>query len=547
MPKPALRPRLLLPLLALVATGCAVGPLRNVRWLPGYKPRVTMKSLIAELGDLDRLASFPDPTYQGLQASSYDPNSKTPGNDAWFANDDRGKFIRTEQNGGRKEFVMMDVDGPGAITRIWSANAQGTIRFYLNGAAEPAYETKMADLLSGKNPLFPFPVGHSASRGWNIYYPFAYSRHMKVTTDSGDTLYYQINYRTYPEGTEVEDFSAAEAERLQPDLAKAIEAMTLGGKGVADLGKAPHEPLEPGEEKILASAAGGPAQVELLAIHAEAGDIAAALRGSVLKISVDGATAVVAPIGDFFGASPGINPYEALPLGVMKNGTMYSRWRMPFRKRVEVSVANKSGAPVGVAVEMKTAPIPGGGSARTLGFRAAYHAEFGMPTRPYRDWNYLEAKGRGVFVGDSLAIANPVKAWWGEGDEKIYFDGQTFPSHFGTGTEDYYGYAWCSNQLYGTPYIGQTTSSSHQSYGLISLYRFHILDPIAFTESLRFDLEVRHWGDPVYVTYDGAVFWYARPSAHVSGLDTALEDFFLPELGVDPPAGVAPGAYRCGG
>ena len=38
---------------------------------------------------------------------------------------------------------------------------------------------------------------------------------------------------------------------------------------------------------------------------------------------------------------------------------------------------------------------------------------------------------------------NPVEAWWGEGDEKVFVDGEKFPSHFGTGTEDYYGYAWC--------------------------------------------------------------------------------------------------------
>ena len=45
-------------------------------------------------------------------------------------------------------------------------------------------------------------------------------------------------------------------------------------------------------------------------------------------------------------------------------------------------------------------------------------------------------------VGDTLALHNGAAAWWGEGDEKIFVDGETFPSHFGTGSEDYYGYSF---------------------------------------------------------------------------------------------------------
>lgn len=34
--------------------------------------------------------------------------------------------------------------------------------------------------------------------------------------------------------------------------------------------------------------------------------------------------------------------------------------------------------------------------------------------------------------------------WWGEGDEKLFVDGEKFPSTFGTGSEDYVGYAWAA-------------------------------------------------------------------------------------------------------
>lgn len=81
---------------------------------------------------------------------------------------------------------------------------------------------------------------------------------------------------------------------------------------------------------------------------------------------------------------------------------------------------------------------------RSLYFHANWRQERGIPTRSQRDWNYISVSGKGVYMGDSLAVFNPVTSWWGEGDEKIYQDGAPFPTHFGTGSEDYYGYAYCS-------------------------------------------------------------------------------------------------------
>ena len=80
--------------------------------------------------------------------------------------------------------------------------------------------------------------------------------------------------------------------------------------------------------------------------------------------------------------------------------------------------------------------------AASMYFNAAWHGQYPVATRPYSDWNYVTLKGRGVYVGDALTVMNPVEKWWGEGDEKIRVDDEKFPSIFGTGTEDYYGYSW---------------------------------------------------------------------------------------------------------
>jgi len=81
---------------------------------------------------------------------------------------------------------------------------------------------------------------------------------------------------------------------------------------------------------------------------------------------------------------------------------------------------------------------------RSMHFHANWHCQYPLNTRPMLDWNYNEIQGQGVYVGDTLTVFNPVAGWHGEGDERIYIDDESFPSHLGTGTDDYYGFAWGS-------------------------------------------------------------------------------------------------------
>ncbi len=115
-----------------------------------------------------------------------------------------------------------------------------------------------------------------------------------------------------------------------------------------------------------------------------------------------------------------------------------------------------------------------------------------------------------MFAGVAFAIDNPVKAWWGEGDEKIYVDGETFPSHFGTGTEDYYGYAWCFPDLFTHAYHNQSRCDGPGNFGRTSINRWHILDRIPFTKDFRFDMELWHW-KKCLVNLAVIDYWYAKP------------------------------------
>ena len=93
--------------LSVVLAGLLVGP--------SAANEITTASLLSEMTDLKAMAEFPDPAYTCRQFSSYDRASQAPSDfQAWFANNDRGQYLRVEERAGRKEHVMMDTAGPGA-------------------------------------------------------------------------------------------------------------------------------------------------------------------------------------------------------------------------------------------------------------------------------------------------------------------------------------------------------------------------------------------------------------------------------------------------
>jgi len=114
---------------------------------------VTTLSLLREMTDREAVARFPEPAYTLRQFSSYDRGSVAPGRPGWFANDDRSQFLRVETNGVRRECVMLDAKGPGAIVRFWvtvaNTDGSGILRIYLDGRGEPEVEGRVLDVLSG--------------------------------------------------------------------------------------------------------------------------------------------------------------------------------------------------------------------------------------------------------------------------------------------------------------------------------------------------------------------------------------------------------------
>ncbi len=115
---------------------------------------VSLKTLLIEMTDRKSLTDFPDPYYQLKQFSSYDRKSNSAGGKDWFANDDYTQFISVDSSKGRKEYVLFDSDGPGAIVRWWmtfagSGGDRGIVRVYIDNSETPVLEDSIINVLSG--------------------------------------------------------------------------------------------------------------------------------------------------------------------------------------------------------------------------------------------------------------------------------------------------------------------------------------------------------------------------------------------------------------
>ena len=184
---------------------------------------------------------------------------------------------------------------------------------------------------------------------------------------------------------------------------------------------------------------------------------------------------------------------------------------MPYARNAVIKVIGREGGPrVPFTWEVYAEDQLRRPFSRLMHFHARYRQEY--PNRVF-DWPFLEATGRGRFVGAALSIWNPVKGWWGEGDEKVWVDGEKFPSWFGTGSEDYFGYAWCSNQPFTHALHNQPLCEGPGNANYTAVNRWHLADNIPFQKSFRMTIE--NYGQDK--DYASVAYWYQAPgSTHFS-------------------------------
>lgn len=182
----------------------------------------------------------------------------------------------------------------------------------------------------------------------------------------------------------------------------------------------------------------------------------------------------------------------------------------------------------------------------------------GVNTNGRENYTLLEAEGHGHYVGCLLSVyslrRSPNWDWYGEGDDMIFVDGEPGvsmpagghvaqlaenrdapvteprlesapgandawpPTLHGTGTEDYFNTAWCPTQEYAAPYHGIIAGGGENWSEPVTLYRFHLEDPVVFHKAIRVTIEHGHAnrrGDEL----SSVAFWYqTEPHAPIPAL-----------------------------
>ena len=249
--------------------------------------------------------------------------------------------------------------------------------------------------------------------------------------------------------------------------------------------------LRPGERVALCDLAGPGRLTHLWMTVAPLSDarLGPVLRAQVLEVFY-GSTdepSVSVPACDYFGAVHGVcAPYASAVCAANEGRGWASRIPLPFSDRLRVEYENASSVPVILyyQADFLMGPIADG-----VGF---LHASFRRenPTRLGEDFTIVDGlRGPGRFFGwtGGVRVLDSAR-WWGEGEVKVYLDGETQPTICGTGAEDHLDSAWGLGSFAapesGAPLV-RGNGASRDRHHLVSFYRWHLSDPVVFQRAAR--------------------------------------------------------------
>lgn len=322
----------------------------------------------------------------------------------------------------------------------------------------------------------------------------------------------------------------AQSQTERPDLTRMQEYKAHRSSSADPTGgNKDRSPIPPNGTLVLLESDGPGTVTHLWMTLATGGAEENFLKKLVLRMYWDGETdpSVLTTLGDFFGEHFGdIRPWTSELLSVGPDRSYNSFFPMPFRKHARITLTNEGsvnfpGVYFNVDYVIHNKPLP----ADTLYFHAAF-----TQAQPLRgtsnnwkrnsdmdlasnldgngNFNWLEATGKGQYVGVVMSVLQNQEQWWGEGDDMFFVDGEKSPSINGTGAEDYFLGAfdfWPGN--YAGIHSGIFRMGEEHIGSRYTVYRFHTEEPIPFTKSLIAGIEhgsANHRSDNYYAT----AYWY---------------------------------------
>ncbi len=256
-------------------------------------------------------------------------------------------------------------------------------------------------------------------------------------------------------------------------------------------------------------------------------------RFNILRFYWDGETtpSVEVPLGDFFACGWGkYCQINSQAVCVNPGSAFNCYWSMPFHKSAKVTLENLDDNQMSLYYQINytLTEVPADA--------ATFHAQFRRVPRIAEKPEYVildGVRGRGQYVGTYLAWEVRSPGWWGEGEIKFFMDGdKKFPTICGTGTEDYFcgSYNFENQetkkyQTFSTPYTGLAQvlppDVAYQPGQRFGLYRWHLADPVRFTQELKVTIQSLGWMTdnsgrylPLKDDIASVAYWYqAEPHA----------------------------------
>ncbi len=274
-----------------------------------------------------------------------------------------------------------------------------------------------------------------------------------------------------------------------------------GSGGIAANGRkgSPARLMLPGERLVVADIV-GQGKVRHIWMTLPPAD-PASMRSILLEIFYDGMEepSVSVPCMDFFGMPHGrpVGYWSALTSTPEGRG-FNAYFPMPFRKRIRLELTNGTHAAVPLYHQIDY-------TLEDVSPEIGYlHASFRRENPTVLKQDFVVAsglRGPGRYLGAvmGLRVLKDDMTGYIEGEMKFYRDGDDKnPTICGTGLEDYVGSGWGLRQpftaLYsGVPLLSVSPAAKQGILGplpdFVSLYRWHLPDPIVFQSSLRVTLQ----------------------------------------------------------
>jgi hypothetical protein len=437
---------------------------------------------------------------------------------------DSGNFLRIEDN---RHYVLMEAEGPGCIDRMWFTYKSPVgkepydLLIFIDSSDKPLIRVDLDTLFSGKRRPFVSPL---AGLCGNITYPARYSyvpigfqqsckvvlvprapqQQYKYRVNSAGRkiphIYYQITYRKFQTDTRVRRFRWNLGQEESEALAKIQSVWDNAGlspwDSLADL-KEEELKVEPNSRTSLFDIA-GPGVIYGFEFFTEDPE------GLWLQIYWDGSANpdVNVPVGPFFACSGSEKPRQdvrGLWMGYAKS-RYYCYFPMPFRKAAKIQIRSQVERKISVSARLQCRTEA---ASDADGVFCAHRYDHLSPPAD-RNYIVLDVFGGGHFAG--LVMDRPGHM---EGDDFFFVDGEKKPSIHGTGTEDFFNFAWGLGHTASLALHGITIQSNTPI-----CYRTHLPAAVPFRDSLLVTWEHGHdtqKGPNLHKgRYSGVVFYYRK-------------------------------------